>query len=256
LAKTTSTAFCIIANMPLVNTLVFGLLAGLATLAGVFLMAKKAAWAQKNLIYLISFSAGVLLSFSFIHLFPEAAELTPNAFLIILLSFLSFYILEHSLSLHVCKEKEECETHQTFTLVSWVGLLVHSLIDGVIIGVGFEVSFALGILSTLAVLLHELPEGISSMAVMLYGSYSVSKAVTYSSLVALATPVGAILSFLLLREVEESFVGVLLAIAAGSFLYVAASDLIPEIHKKSKLLNIFLTLLGAFVPFIASIFLH
>jgi zinc and cadmium transporter len=256
LAKTTSTVFYIIANMPFLNTFIFGLLAGLATLAGIFLMAKKAVWAQKNLIYLISFSAGVLLSFSFIHLFPEAAELTPNAFLIILLSFLGFYILEHSLSIHVCKEKDECEPHQTFTLVSWVGLLVHSLIDGIVIGVGFEVSFALGILSTLAVLLHELPEGISSMAVMLYGGYPVSKAVTYSSLVALATPVGAILSFLLLGRVEESFIGILLSVAAGSFLYVAASDLIPEIHKKSKILNIFLTLGGALTPFIAAIFLH
>lgn len=242
--------------MLFLNTVVFGLIAGIATLAGVFLMAKKASWAQKNLIYLISFSAGVILSFSFIHLLPEAAELTPQAFLIVLLSFLGFYVLEHSLSLHVCKEKDECEPHQTFTLVSWVGLLVHSLIDGIVIGVGFEVSLALGILSTLAVLLHELPEGISSMAVMLYGGYSVARAVTYSSLVALATPIGAIVSFLLLGRAEESFIGELLSIAAGSFLYVAASDLIPEIHKKSKILNIFLTLGGALVPFIVALFLQ
>ena len=241
--------------MPFLNTIIFGFLAGLATLAGVFLIVKKQEWAQKNLVYLISFSAGVLLSFSFIHLLPEAFELTSNAFFVILLSFLGFYILEHSLSLHVCEEKDECRPHQTFTLVSWVGLLLHSLIDGIVIGVGFEVSFALGILSTLAVLLHEIPEGISSMAVMLYGGFPVSQAVLYSLLVALATPLGAILSFLLFKGVEESLVGVLLAVGAGSFLYVAASDLIPEIHKKSRILNIFLTLLGALVPFVASLLL-
>lgn len=239
----------------LLNVLVFGFLAGLATLAGIFLVARQVKWAQKHLIYLISFSAGVLLSFSFTHLLPEASDLVPNAFLIILFSFLGFYVLEHSLSLHTCKEGERCETHPTFTLVSWVGLLVHSLIDGIIIGVGFEVSLALGILSTLAVLLHELPEGISSMAVMLYGGYPVNKAVSYSSLVAFATPIGAIASFWLLRNIDSAFVGTLLAIGAGSFLYVAASDLIPEIHKESKVLNIFLTLLGAFVPFIASLLL-
>ncbi|HUV72161.1 MAG TPA: ZIP family metal transporter [Clostridia bacterium] len=238
------------------NVLIFGSLAGLATLLGVFLMARQAAWAQKNLVYLISFSAGVLLSFSFIHLLPEALDLARQAFLIVLLSFLGFYVLEHALSLHVCTKEGECEPHQTFTLVSWVGLLVHSLIDGVIIGVGFELSFALGILSTLAVLLHELPEGISSMAVMLYGGYSLSQAVTCSSAVALATPLGAVVSFVLLPGIKSSFVGALLAIAAGSFLYVAASDLIPEIHKKSRLLNIFLTLLGALVPFAASILLQ
>jgi ZIP family zinc transporter/zinc and cadmium transporter len=240
----------------LLNTIFFSFLAGLATLFGVYLMAKKAAWAQRNLIYLISFSAGVLLSFSFTHLLPESLELYPGALLVVLLSFLVFYILEHSLSLHICKDKEKCETHETFTLVSWVGLLVHSLIDGVVIGAGFEASFALGILSTLAVLLHELPEGISSMAIMLYGEYPVSKAINYSALVALATPFGAILSFFALKGVSESFVGLLLAVAAGSFLYVAASDLIPEIHKKSKVLNIFLTIVGVLFPILLGMFLR
>lgn len=238
------------------NILFFSFLAGLATLIGVYLMAKKAAWAQKNLIYLISFSAGVLLSFSFTHLLPESLELYPGALLVVLLSFLVFYILEHLLTLHVCKDKGECEAHETFTLVSWTGLLIHSLIDGVVIGAGFEASFALGILSTLAVLLHELPEGISSMAIMLYGKYSVSKAIVYSSMVALATPFGAVLSFFALRQVNEGFVGLLLAVAAGSFLYVAASDLIPEIHKKSRVFNVILTIIGVLLPFVLGIFLE
>ncbi len=237
------------------NVLLFSFLAGLATLSGIFLIVKREKWAQQNLIYLISFSAGVLLSFSFIHLLPEALDQNQNAFFITLISFLVFYILEHALTLHTCKEKGECLPHETFTLVSWVGLFIHSLIDGVVIGAGFEVSFALGILSTLAVLLHELPEGISSMAVMLYGGYNVREASIYSTWVALATPVGAILSFLALRNTSFEVLGFLLAIAAGSFLYVAASDLIPEIHKKSRVLNIFLTLLGALVPFIASLLL-
>jgi ZIP family zinc transporter/zinc and cadmium transporter len=238
------------------NVLIFGSLAGLATLLGIFLMSRKADWTENNLIYLLSFSAGVLLSFSFLHLLPEAAELTPHAFTIILLSFLGFYVLEHSLSLHVCRQGESCEVKQTLTLVSWAGLLVHSLIDGIIIGVGFEISVALGILSTLAVLLHELPEGISSMAVMLYGGYPPRKATLYSSLVALATPLGAILSFFLLRGAGRAFVGVLLAVGAGSFLYVAAADLIPEIHKKSKYFNIVLTFAGALVPLAVSFFLY
>lgn len=197
-----------------------------------------------------------MLSFSFTHLIPEAVELAPGAFLVVLFSFLVFYALEQTLSLHVCHEGEECQVRQTLTLVSWAGLLIHSLIDGIIIGVGFEVSLALGILSTLAVLLHELPEGVSSMAVMLYGGYPPKKAVLYSSLVALATPLGAVLSCLLLGGVNENLVGWLLAIGAGSFLYVAAADLIPEIHKKSKALNIVLTLLGVLVPLAVGSFLH
>jgi len=252
-----SSEFSIIkSEMPFLNVLIFGSLAGLATLLGIYLIVKQEKWAQKNLIYLISFSAGVLLSFSFVHLLPEALDQSKGALFITLISFLAFYILEHALTLHTCEEGGECPPHETFTLVSWVGLFVHSLIDGVVIGAGFEVSFALGILSTLAVLLHELPEGVSSMAIMLYGGYSVREAIKYSVWVALATPFGAVISFLLLGKTNSGLVGLLLAVAAGSFLYVAASDLIPEIHKKSRVLNIFLTLLGALVPFIASLFLR
>jgi ZIP family zinc transporter/zinc and cadmium transporter len=241
--------------MAFLNVLFFGFLAGLATLLGIYLIVKREKWAQKNLIYLISFSAGVLLSLAFVDLLPAALSQNSAALFITLLSFLAFYLLEHALSLHVCEEKTECEVHQTFTLVTWAGLLLHSLIDGLIIGVGFEVSFSLGVLSALAVLLHRLPDGISSMAVMLYGGRTLKEAAFSSSLVAAITPIGAVLSFLAFRGVSANIVGILLAVAAGSFLYVAASELIPEIHKKSRVLNIFLTLLGALVPFIVSLLL-
>jgi len=236
------------------NVIFFGSLAGLATLLGIFLIVKKKNWAEKNLIYLISFSAGILLSFSFLHLLPEAIALSPNALFITLASFICFYAIEHLLSVHYCKNDEKCETHNTFSLVSWLGLFLHSLIDGVVIGVGFEVSFSLGILSTLAVLLHELPEGISSMAVMLYGGSTVKEAMSKSIWVALATPFGAIISLLFIKS-STVLIGPLLAIAAGSFLYVAASDLIPEIHKKSKTTNIALTLIGVLIPFLIEKFI-
>lgn len=234
--------------MAFLNVLIFGLLAGLATFAGIFLVVKKEKWVNNNLIYLLSFSAGILLSFSFIHLLPEAVGQTKLGYFWVLLSFFSFYAIEHLLSIHNCQKEKECRPHETFTLVSWMGLLIHSAIDGVVIGAGFEVSQSLGILSTLAVLLHELPEGISTMSVMLYGGYGIRKAVIQSSWVALATPIGALATFFLLRDVNHELIGVLLAIAAGSFLYVAASDLIPEIHRKSKFANILLTLLGVVIP--------
>ena len=238
--------------MIFLNVLIFGLLAGLATLLGIFLIVKKKEWVQKNLIYLISFSAGILLSLAFVDLLPEALAQNKNALLFMLFSFLAFYILEHALSIHECHNEVECKPHQTFTLVTWAGLMVHSLIDGIIIGVGFEVSVHLGILSALAVLLHRLPDGISSMAVMLYGGRSIKEAIKSSTAIAIVTPIGAILSFLLLRGISANTAGVFLAIAAGSFVYVAASELIPEIHKQSRSLNIFLTLLGALFPFLLS----
>ena len=151
-------------NTIFLNILIFSSLAGLATFLGIYLVVKKEKWVRENLIYLLSFSAGILLSFSLIHLLPEALELNNQSYYWALGSFFVFYLLEHLLGIHHCEEEKECRSHETFSLVSWVGLLVHSLIDGVVIGAGFEVSQSLGILSTLAVLLHELPEGISSMA--------------------------------------------------------------------------------------------
>lgn len=241
---------------PFLNVLIFGSLAGLATLLGIFLVVKKEEWVRNNLIYLLSFSAGILLSFSLIHLLPEANRENSNGYFWALLSFFVFYVIEHLLGIHHCEKDKQCENHETFSLVSWIGLLVHSLIDGVVIGAGFEVSYTLGILSTLAVLLHELPEGISAMSIMLYGGYSIEKAVKKSVWVALATPLGALGTFFVLRNINSGFVGLLLAVAAGSFLYVAASDLIPEIHKKSRWLNIVLTMIGCLIPIAISFLLE
>lgn len=235
---------------PFLNVLIFGTLAGLATFVGIYLVVKKEKWVRENLIYLLSFSAGILLSFSLIHLLPEAVAENKAGYLWAMGSFFVFYAIEHILGIHQCEEDKECKQHETFTLVSWIGLLIHSLIDGVVIGAGFEVSQSLGILSTLAVLLHELPEGISTMSVMLYGGNTIKKAVTRSFWVAIATPLGALGTYFLLRNIDTGFLGILLAIAAGSFLYVAASDLIPEIHKKSKWGNILLTLFGVLVPIV------
>ena len=232
------------------SALLLSIIAGLASLLGAFLVIKSQKWIEKNLVYLISFSAGVLVSFALNHLIPEAIGLNPNAFLWLTLSFLIFYLIEHTLTIHVCSGKEHCETHETFTLVTWVGMMLHSLIDGLIIGIGFEVSTRLGIVSALAVLLHRLPDGVSTVAAQLYGDRTIKQATRSSFWVALMTPVGTILAFLLLGQISENGIGILLALAGGSFLYVGASELIPEIHRHSKWGNIVLTILGACVPFL------
>ena len=97
--------------------------------------------------------------------------------------------------------------------------------------VGFEAGPTLGIITALAVLLHELPEGITVTGILLYGAMKRTKVFFYSLIVALATPLGAILSYLFLRGISPNIVGALLALAAGSFIYIAAADLIPETHK-------------------------
>jgi len=237
-----------------ITVLFYGLIAGLATILGIYLVLAKESWARRNSIYLITFSAGVLLATAIGHLLPEAQELAPDALIWFLMSFIVFYIIEHGLILHSCREKGECPVHP-IDKIALIGIGFHSLLDGVVIGVGFEISFTLGIIATLSVLLHELPEGISTVSVLLHSGYERKKAVFYSWLVALATPFGAVASFLLIKNISQDILGVLLAVAAGSFFYVAASDLIPEIHKKGKFANIVLIILGVLFPFIVKYFL-
>lgn len=231
------------------SILIYGLLAGAATLAGIYLVMLKEDWSRRNSILLISFSAGVLLSVGLGHLLPEAETSVANAPFWLLTSFVFFYIIEHSLILHTCFESGECEAHP-IDRIALIGLGFHSLLDGIVIGVSFEISVALGAVATLSVILHKLPDGISMSSILLHSGYKRSRILLYSWLVALATPIGAIGSFILLRDLSPNILGILLAVAAGSFLYVAATDLIPEIHKKSQLLNIILVVLGIAFPFL------
>ena len=235
------------------NILIYGLIAGAATILGIYLVLAREDWSRKNSIYLISFSAGVLLATAICHLLPESLELNPTALIWFLVSFVFFYIIEHGIILHSCREGSHCEVHPIDT-ISLIGIGFHSLLDGIIIGVGFEVSFTLGVIATFSVLLHEIHEGISTVSILLHSGYSKKRAVLFSWAVALATPIGAIMSYFLIKNINSNLLGVLIAVAAGSFMYVASADLIPEIHRKSKFLNIILIILGLSVPFIVSIF--
>lgn len=235
------------------NILIYGFLSGIATIIGIYIVLAKENWARKNSVYLISFSAGVLLATAIGHLLPEAQVLQPNALIWFLVSFVFFYIIEHGLILHACNEAKECEVHHPIDRIAIIGMALHSLLDGIIIGVGFEISSSLGLIATLSVLLHRLPDGIAMTSVLLHSHYPRQKTLFYTWMVALAAPVGAVLSFFLLKNIGTPVLGILVALAAGSFLYVAASDLIPEIHRKSRLANIVLVVLGIVFPFIVKI---
>ncbi|MBI5148421.1 ZIP family metal transporter [Candidatus Pacearchaeota archaeon] len=224
------------------NILIFGGLAGLATITGILLILFFRKWAEKNSILLISFAAGVLMASAFNNLIPESISLYKNGLLIVLVGFLIFYLIEHFFLFHPC-EDEECRVHATGKIAA-LGLGVHSLIDGLAIGIGFEVSFKIGLIAFIGVLMHEFPEGTTTMSILLHSKIKKSTAIFYAVLVAIATPVGAIASYFVFKNINQSFLGIALAIAAGSFIYVAASELIPEIHRRFNKVNALVVLLG------------
>ena len=226
------------------SVIIYSLIAGLATYLSAQFVIKDKKLSPKGMIYFISFSAGALFALAFFHLIPEAIDLNPvNALYAAVGAFVFFYLLEQQIMMHSCSE-EKCFHHHVDKSKGFVGLwgiLLHSLIDGALIGIGFEVSFTLGLVTALAVLVHKIPDGLSVSTIMLHSGFTKKEASKNSTLVALATPLGAILAYFLLRGVSNEAVGLALGFSAGTFLYISASDLVPETHKNVNWLN------GAFV---------
>jgi zinc and cadmium transporter len=218
------------------------MMAGCATLIGTWLILANEEWTKKNSVFLISFAAGVMLATSFFHLIPEASGMYARTPMMVFIGFLIFYILQQMVMFHPCHD-ESCHVHRIGTL-SAIGLTVHSLLDGVAIAAGFEADFSIGIMTTMAVLLHELPEGITITGILIHSGMKMKKIVIYSVTVALATPFGAIISYFFLKNIAPPVLGILLAVTAGSFIYLAASDLIPESHKAHHRLNAVYFFLG------------
>jgi zinc and cadmium transporter len=223
----------------MLNTIFFSLIAGLATIAGILVLLWQKDWVRKNSVYIISFAAGVLIAVAFFDLLPESIELYSSAMAAALVSFVIFYLIEFAIQLKNCKREsiEDGGGHDHTHPLGWlsfIGIGFHSLVDGLAIALGFEISPELGLVTTLSVILHELPEGITIMSILLHYGASKKSAFWRSVAVALATPTAAIVTLLFIKDLPSEILGLLLAVAAGSFIYVAAADLIPETHRRVK----------------------
>ena len=233
------------------NIMIYSTIAGLSTILGIVMVIINEERVVRYSHYVNSFAAGLILGVAFFHLFPESLELSENALLYIFAGFLVFYLLENLMVLHSGSEihfKEKRNPQHTKGMVMFSGLFFHSLIDGVIIGVGFEIDPKVGLLTSLGIILHEVPEGVTSFS-LLIASIARKTALKMSVAVAVATPLGALISLAFIGGLSESTVGLLLAMAGGSFLYIGASDLIPETHEEKGVVNAGFLLFGILVLF-------
>ena len=189
---------------------------------------------QKILLFLVSLSAGALMGGAFIHLLPEAQEKyrDGNMFLIVLLSFIFFFFVEKLLHWRHC-HKGECEIH-TFGYMNLFGDAVHNFIDGLVIAATFLTDIKLGIATSLVVFLHEIPQEIGDFGVLLYSGFGRKKAIISNFLVALTAVLGGLIGYFLSFSIDR-FTTYLLPFTAGGFIYIAASDLMPEIRKETNL---------------------
>lgn len=198
-----------------------------------FLSFKKETLSKISL-FLISFSAGAFMGGAFLHLLPEALEEIEADKLcwIVLFAFAFFFFMEKLLYWRHC-HKENCQIH-TFGYMNLFGDAVHNFIDGLVIASAFLLNSKLGFTTTLAIALHEIPQEVGDFGVLIHAGFSKSKALILNYIVALAVVFGGVVGYFLSFYIGD-IIPYLLPFAAGGFIYIAASDLLPEIRKETDL---------------------
>jgi len=248
----------------------FSLLGGVLSVlaAAVFLLVPDAA-RNRILPHFVSFAIGALLGAAFLALLPHAMQGVQEFHtlgLTVLLGILGFFLLEKMVLWRHC-HAEHCEAHTpdeaqrghaAGTLVL-IGDGVHNLVDGVLITAAFLTDLHLGIVTSLAVAAHEIPQEVGDFAILLHSGYSRGKALVFNVLSSLTTLIGAVVAYWSLTDVQH-ILPYILAIAASSFIYIAVADLIPGLHKRlhfsATLQQITLILAGVLIIYLAHSTLH
>lgn len=211
-------------------SLVLGTVAGVADLLGALVLTRKAHWDRTFLKYCVAAGASFMLATAFVRMLPESTERLPHAFFFVLAGYFGIHLFEHTVAPHFHfgeEEHPEALLNPSVGYLALLGLGVHTFFDGVTIASGFLVSASLGFLLFFAVGLHKLPEGFTIASVMLASGRSRAAAAGAAGLLGGSTILGVLLTSLFAQ-----FGGYALALSAGVTIYVAASDLIPEVNRE------------------------
>jgi len=218
------------------STITFSCLAGLVTIWGILI---TRLWRRSSLRYshyINSFAAGIILTTALVEMLPRGLMYNEDAPLYTLGGFVAFLLLETFLVLHSGAEVHYVGRRgATKGLIFFWGLFLHSLLDGVIIAIGFATDYRVGLLTALAVISHEFPEGITTFSLLLE-NLSERKAMALAFAVALATPAGGLIGLAVLPA-PESVMGAAMGLVVGSFVYIAATDIVPEIREEKAFQN-------------------
>lgn len=208
--------------------------------AALFALNARAHWVNS----LVSYAIGALLGAVFLDILPEAMVMGTSAAAVsgtVLVGIMLFFTLEKLLLWRHCHH-DHCEAHELHdhgshnrsgTLIM-IGDTFHNFVDGIIIAAAFMTDVKLGIITSLAIIAHEIPQEVGDFMILLHSGYSKTRALMLNLLSSLATLVGGLLAYYALQSMQ-SYVPTLLALAAASMIYVAVADLIPGLHKRTQL---------------------
>jgi zinc and cadmium transporter len=230
------------------------------SLIGILALSIKENLLKRILIIFVSFSAGALLGDAFIHLLPEIVEergFELEISLYVLSGILMFFVLEKLIYWRHCHILTSDEHIHTFTYMNLIGDGIHNFIDGMIIAGSYMVNISLGAATTIAVILHEVPQEIGDFSVLVYGGFTKSKALFYNLMAAFGAVIGAVLMLVIGSYVSHLHV-FLVPFTAGGFIYVAGTDLIPELQKEVRpavsVIQMIALVLGIVIMFLLVLF--
>jgi len=210
------------------------LLVSLVSLIGAVTLMVRKYNIDHLLLYLVSFSVGALFGDVFIHIIPEVTEkagFDAKIGVFFLSGIVLFFIVEKIVHWHHCHRTNHSGEHlHPMVYTNLIGDGMHNFLDGVIIASAFLVSVPIGVATTLAVLFHEIPQEIGDFGVLLYSGLTKSKALLFNLLSGLLAVFGVIFTLILADQIAGLDI-ILLCVAGGGFIYIAGSDLIPELHK-------------------------
>jgi zinc and cadmium transporter len=214
--------------------------------------------------YFVSFAVGTLLGAAFLEIIPHAYELSRDLHqisLIVLIGILVFFILEKLLVWRHC-HGSHCENHSPVVnhdvkkgSILIIGDCFHNFIDGILIASAFIVDINLGLITALAIIVHEIPQEISNFSILINSGYSLSRTLLMNIITGCAMIIGAVLAYFVLNDLEF-LIPIILSFAASSMIYVAISDLIPSLHKKVEIKQTFQQTFSIFLGVLIIYFLH
>ncbi len=228
------------------------LVVSMISLLGVIFISLKRKLLEGVITYSLAFSSGVLLGSAFLQLLPESVDLIgSSAFPLVLGGMVTFFCLEKLMHWHHHVEGDDHQDEsKPVAYLTLMGDAIHNFTDGAVIGAAYLVSIPLGVTTTLAVIAHEIPHELSDFLILIHGGFSNRRALKYNFLSATTAIVGTLL-VLFMSAQSESIERYLVPFATGNFIYIAASDLIPELLKKRKgyssIIQVLLLLAGIFL---------
>jgi zinc transporter ZupT len=209
------------------------LLAAVVTTGGIVAIRRYEAWARQNTTYFACFAAGVLIAVSFLHIVPTSFAMSAQAPIYLFAGYMLMHIFNRFLTAYVCDKPETAG--YALGLIPLIGIGFHSFLDGVVYSISFSVSMLTGALVALGMVLHEFPEGIVTYTLLVRSGFSGRRSFMLAFLAAaLTTPIGTLISYPFISQIDPRLLGLLLALSAGALIYVGATHLLPRAETEPR----------------------